>query len=153
MPDDDMTHPVVDLSGYITEGQIVLDRGLHERSIFPPIDVLPSLSRLMGKGIGKGKTDPIHGVMADSLYAAYARSRELRRLKMIVGEEGLSALEKEYLSFGDRFEGKFINQGETYRSLEESINVAWQCLETLPSTELYRLPTEATQRRGGKAVE
>lgn len=152
MPDDDMTHPVVDLSGYITEGQIVLDRGLHERGIFPPIDVLPSLSRLMGKGIGKGKTDPIHGAMADSLYAAYARSRELRRLKMIVGEEGLTTLEKEYLSFGDRFEGEFINQGETYRPLEESINVAWQCLEALPPTELYRFPAEATQRRRGRTV-
>ncbi len=150
MPDDDMTHPVVDLSGYITEGQIVLDRNLHDRGIYPPVNVLPSLSRLMNKGIGKGRTVAEHRSMADQLYAAYARSRELERLKLIVGEEGLSALEHRYIRFGMAFEKSFVNQGETRRSLDQSLETSWGTLAELPSSELYRLPRELVESRMGK---
>jgi len=147
MPDDDMTHPVVDLSGYITEGQIVLDRNLHDRGIYPPINVLPSLSRLMNKGIGKGRTVPEHRSMADQLYSAYARSRELERLKLIVGEEGLSALEHRYIRFGASFERQFVNQGESRRDIGASLDVSWKSLAELPATELYRLPEDLVSSR------
>ncbi|GAB1426656.1 hypothetical protein MASR2M17_00820 [Aminivibrio sp.] len=112
MPDDDMTHPVVDLSGYITEGQITLDRSIQEKGIYPPIDVLPCLSRLMNKGIGKGKTFPQHRAMADQLYACYARAREVERMRLIVGDDGLTSLEKTYLTFGGMFEKNFLAQGK-----------------------------------------
>lgn len=147
MPDDDMTHPVVDLSGYITEGQIVLDRNLHGRGIYPPVNVLPSLSRLMNKGIGKGRTVPEHRSMADQLYAAYARSKELERLKLIVGEEGLSPLEHRYIRFGSAFERAFVNQGETRRDIQASLDQAWKSLSLLPVSELYRLPDELVSSR------
>ena len=150
MPDDDMTHPVVDLSGYITEGQIVLDRNLHDRNVYPPVNVLPSLSRLMNKGIGKGRTVPEHRSMADQLYAAYARSRELERLKLIVGEEGLSPLEHRYIRFGASFEKKFVNQGESRRNLASSLEEAWESLSGLPVSELYRLPEELVSSRLGR---
>lgn len=140
MPDDDMTHPVADLSGYITEGQIVLERRLQERGIYPPIDVLPCLSRLMNKGIGRGKTFPEHRALADQLYASYARAREVERMRLIVGDDGLTDVEKQYLDFGKVFEGTFLNQGPGRRSLGESENVSLKCLETLPTDELYRLP-------------
>lgn len=147
MPDDDMTHPVVDLSGYITEGQIVLDRNLHDRGIYPPINVLPSLSRLMNKGIGKGRTVPEHRSMADQLYSAYARARELERLKLIVGEEGLSALEHRYIRFGATFERQFVNQGESRRDLSASLDASWKSLAELPASELFRLPEELVSSR------
>jgi len=140
MPNDDMTHPVADLSGYITEGQIVLDRDIYEKAGFPPVNVLPSLSRLMNKGIGTGKTFEYHRQMADQLYASYARSRELYRLKLVVGDEGLNVTEHKYLAFGDKFERLFINQSSNRRSLEESLSMAWECLSELPDKELYRLP-------------
>ncbi|MCF7935859.1 MAG: V-type ATP synthase subunit B [Synergistales bacterium] len=140
MPDDDMTHPVVDLTGYITEGQIVLDRNLHERGVLPPVNVLPSLSRLMNKGIGKSKTFPEHRAVADQLYAAYARARELERLKLIVGDDGLSAVEHRYLEFGRLFNDLFVDQKESGRTLQESLRVAKQCLRSLPREELYKLP-------------
>ena len=147
MPDDDMTHPVVDLSGYITEGQIVLDRNLHDRGIYPPINVLPSLSRLMNKGIGKGRTVPEHRSMADQLYSAYARSRELERLKLIVGEEGLSSLEHRYIRFGAAFDRQFVNQGESRRDIGASLDESWKSLAELPASELYRLPEDLVSSR------
>ena len=139
MPGDDMTHPVVDLSGYITEGQIVLDRGLNDRNIYPPVNVLPSLSRLMNKGIGKGKTVEEHRSLADQLYASYARAKEVERLRLIVGEDGLTEEEKFFLRFGEMFEEKFLNQGDEYRDIKESMEIAWDCLSILPKEALYKL--------------
>ncbi len=140
MPDDDMTHPVVDLSGYITEGQVVLDRSMHDRGLYPPINVLPSLSRLMNKGIGKRKTFEFHRNMADQLYSSYARAQELERLRLIVGDDGLTDTEKLYLAFGREFETRFVNQGSDYRTMDATSHEAWECLKQLPNTELYRLP-------------
>jgi V/A-type H+-transporting ATPase subunit B len=140
MPGDDMTHPVIDLSGYITEGQIVLDRDLFAKTGFPPVNVLPSLSRLMNKGIGPGRTFDYHRQMADQLYASYAKSIELFRLKSIVGDEGLTETEHKYLKFGEQFETLFVKQGYTRRSIKESLSIAWKCLEELPEKELYRIP-------------
>lgn len=147
MPDDDITHPVADLSGYITEGQIILDRRLHEMGVFPPVDVLASLSRLMNRGIGCGRTFDSHRALADQLYVAYARARELSRLRLIVGDEGLSDLEKQYLSFGERFEKLFVDQKDGKRTLIESESSAWEVLSELPAEELYRLPSSLLDRR------
>lgn len=140
MPDDDMTHPVVDLSGYITEGQIVLSRDMNERGVYPPVSVLPSLSRLMNKGIGSGKTFPEHRALADQLYASYARGKNLERLKLIVGEEGLNPVERTYLAFSEAFENRFVHQGKSNRSLADSASLGMECLSLLPRDELYRLP-------------
>lgn len=140
MQDDDMTHPVVDLSGYITEGQIVLDRGLHERGVYPPVNVLPSLSRLMNKGIGKKRTVEEHRVLADQMYAAYARAREVYRLRLIVGDDGLTDVEKSYLSFGEAMDDRFVHQNDSKRTLAESLEAAWSCLSGLPREELFRIP-------------
>ncbi|MEM0100669.1 MAG: V-type ATP synthase subunit B [Candidatus Methanomethylicaceae archaeon] len=141
MPNDDITHPIPDLTGYITEGQIVLDRDLHRRGIYPPINVLPSLSRLMKDGIGKGKTREDHGPVASQLYSAYARAQELRMLSTIIGEEGLSERDKLYLKFGEMFEKRFVNQGvNENRSLETTLNIAWELLSIFPDSELTRIP-------------
>ncbi len=142
MPDDDMTHPVVDLSGYITEGQIVLDRRIQERGVYPPVDVLPCLSRLMNKGIGEGRTFPGHRQVADQLFASYARSREAARLRLIVGDEGLTDKEQRYLEFGSIFEKDFLNQGDRARTIEESLSAALNALSALPDEELYRIPAD-----------
>ena len=154
MPDDDLTHPVPDLTGYITEGQIVMDRSLHGRQIFPPIDVLSSLSRLMNKGIGEKSTVPEHRSLSDQLYAAYGRFKDLVRLKAIIGEEGLTPTELSYLDFGEKFETYFVNQKDERRSLEETLECAWDCLLTLPKEELHRLPSylieEMSFKRGMK---
>jgi len=138
MPSDDITHPIPDLTGYITEGQIVLDRDLHRRDLYPPIRVLPSLSRLMKDGIGKDLTDPDHPALAAQLYAAYAQAQRTRILASVVGEEGLSEADRKYLAFGDIFERDVINQGER-RSLEESMDAGWSALRVLPRAELHRL--------------
>ncbi len=142
MPDDDITHPIPDLTGYITEGQIVLSRDLHRKGIYPPIDPLPSLSRLMNAGIGQGKTRPDHRQVADQLYALYAQGRDLRRLVAIVGEAALSEEDRCYLSFAERFEQIFINQGRTNRSLKETFAQAWELLRMLPPRELKRIQTK-----------
>lgn len=141
MPSDDIGHPIPDLTGYITEGQIVLDRDLDRRGIFPPIKVLPSLSRLMKDGTGKGYTHPDHPDLASQLYAAYARSRQARTLASVVGEDGLSDTDRTYLTFGDRFEDMFVRQTER-RSLEDSMSIGWRLLQALPHTELHRLSDE-----------
>lgn len=143
MPNDDITHPVPDLTGYITEGQIVLDRDLHRRGIYPPINVLPSLSRLMKDGVGKGKTREDHMSVSNQLYAAYARAQEVRALTAIVGEEGLSDRDKKYLVFADFFENRFLSQSlDENRSLEQTLDLAWEALSLLPEAELIRVPNE-----------
>jgi len=143
MPDDDITHPIPDLTGYITEGQIVLSRELHRKGIYPPIDVLPSLSRLMKDGIGKGKTREDHPQLAQQLYAAYAEGRSLRDLVAVVGEEALSETDKKYLEFADRFEREFVAQGYYEdRSIEETLDLGWELLSILPESELKRVKKE-----------
>ena len=146
MPDDDITHPIPDLTGYITEGQIVLSRELHARGIFPPIDALPCLSRLMNAGIGEGKTRPEHRVVADQLYALYARGRELRRLITVIGEAALKESERRILDFADRFETELIGQGPQRRGIDETFEVAWRLLAIIPREELTRLPDELIDR-------
>jgi len=139
MPDDDITHPIPDLTGYITEGQIVLSRGLHRRGIFPPIDVLPSLSRLMNAGIGAGRTAPEHRVWADQLYAVYARGREAQLMSAIVGEAGLGAADRRAMGFAERMEKELIGQGRKRRTMAETLEAGWQLLESLPREDLRRI--------------
>lgn len=138
MPSDDISHPVPDLSGYITEGQIVLSRSLDRAGIWPPIDVLPSLSRLMKAGTGAGYTDPDHPALASQLYASYARAVQARLLASVVGEDGLSEADRRYLRFGARFERELIHQ-DAPRSLEQSMLCGWALLADLPRAELTRL--------------
>jgi V/A-type H+/Na+-transporting ATPase subunit B len=148
MPDDDITHPIPDLTGYITEGQIVLSRELERRGVNPPIDVLPSLSRLMNAGIGAGKTRDDHRAVADQLYAALARGRDLRRLVSIIGEAALSERDRSYLTFAHDFEHGFVNQGEHRRNIEETLEFAWQLLRRLPPADLKRLDPDLLARYG-----
>jgi len=140
MPDDDITHPIPDLTGYITEGQIVLSRDLHRQGVHPPIDVLPSLSRLMNAGIGAGKTRADHRAVADQLYALYAQGRDLRRLMAIIGQAALSEEDQRVLAFTDRFEKTFIGQGMQARPIEETLNLAWELLRAMPRAALKRIP-------------
>jgi len=139
MPDDDVTHPIPDLTGYITEGQIVLSRALHRKGVYPPIDVLPSLSRLMNLGLGAGKTREDHKGVSDQLYSAYAQGRDLRRLEAIVGEGGLSELDRKYLAVAEQFERLFVGQGAADRSIEETLDLGWRILSGLPEEELIRV--------------
>ncbi len=139
MPNDDITHPIADLSGYITEGQIVLDRNLEQRGIFPSIKLLPCLSRLMNEGIGKGMTHEDHPALAQQLYSAYAQAHQLLLLSSVVGEEGLTASDRRLLRFGERMEREFINQRDIRRSLEETFDIGWTLLATLPDEILVRL--------------
>jgi V/A-type H+-transporting ATPase subunit B len=147
MPSGDLTHPVPDLTGYVTEGQIVLDRELDRRGVYPPIAVLPSLSRLMGDGIGAGRTREDHGDLARQLYAACARVSRARALESIIGMEGLSDLERRYLQFGARFESEFLQQGrDEARAIGATLDLAWRVLGALPASELTRLPAELLAR-------
>ena len=139
MPDDDITHPIPDLTGYITEGQIVLSRELHHRGVSPPIDVLPSLSRLMNAGIGRDKTRPEHREWADQLYVVYSRGREARTMAAIVGEAGLSAADRRALAFAQAFENEFVGQGGARRRIADTLQVGWRLLETLPREDLRRI--------------
>jgi V/A-type H+-transporting ATPase subunit B len=141
LPGDDIGHPIPDLTGYITEGQIVLDRDLNRRDVYPPINVLPSLSRLMDYGTGEGFTNADHPGLASQLFAAYANARRVRVLASVMGQEGLSATDQQYLEFGDRFEQDLINH-DTSRTLEESMAIGWQTLSVLPDSELTRLSNE-----------
>jgi V/A-type H+/Na+-transporting ATPase subunit B len=140
MPDDDITHPIPDLTGYITEGQIVLSRDLHGRGVAPPVDVLPCLSRVMNAGIGEGRTRAEHRAVADQLYALYARGRELRRLVTVIGESALSAADRRVLSFANDFETTLVGQGDARRTLDESFAAAWRLLGSVPRDELIRIP-------------
>jgi V/A-type H+-transporting ATPase subunit B len=147
MPDDDVTHPIPDLTGYITEGQIVLSRELHRRSIAPPIDVLPSLSRLMSGGIGAERTRAEHREWSDQLYATYARGREARTMAAIVGESGLPEGDRRALVFADAFEREFIGQREGRRTIDETFDAGWRLLETLPRDDLLRIGDAAWAAR------
>ncbi len=146
MPDDDITHPIPDLTGYITEGQIVLSRELYRRGVYPPIDVLPSLSRLMNLGLGPGKTREDHRGVSDQLYAFYAQGRELRRLEAIVGEEGLSEMDKRYLKFAEEFEQAFVNQGDRERDIFETLDLGWKLLSTMLKERLTRIKQDFIEK-------
>ena len=143
MPNDDITHPIPDLTGYITEGQIVLDRNLHGQAIYPPISVLPSLSRLMKDGIGKGYTREDHQDLANQLFSAYAKVGEARNLASVIGEDELSPIDKKYLEFGKAFEERYIGQGPNEnRTIEETLDLGWELLKILPKEELDRVDTK-----------
>ena len=143
MPNDDITHPIPDLTGYITEGQIVLDRNLPGQAIYPPISVLPSLSRLMKDGIGKGYTREDHQDLANQLFSAYAKVGEARNLASVIGEDELSPIDKKYLEFGKAFEERYIGQGPNEnRTIEETLDLGWELLRILPKEELDRVDTK-----------
>jgi len=146
MPDDDITHPIPDLTGYITEGQIVLSRELHRKGIYPPIDVLPSLSRLMNSGIGAAKTRADHRALADQLYAFYAQGRDLRRLVSIIGEASLSTDDRQVLAFARQFEERYIGQGMVERDIMETLDLAWELLSPMPAESLKRVPREFIEK-------
>jgi V/A-type H+-transporting ATPase subunit B len=148
MPSDDITHPIPDLTGYITEGQILVNRDLNSQGVQPPINPLPSLSRLMDDGIGEGLTRGDHGGVSDQLYAAYAQGEDLRDLVNIVGREALSETEINYLDFAERFEEEFVQQGyDTNRDIEETLDIGWELLSMLPKTELNRVDEEEIEKR------
>lgn len=143
MPEDDKTHPIPDLTGYITEGQIILSRELYRKGCNPPIDVLPSLSRLKDKGIGKGKTRADHANTMNQLFAAYARGKEAKELMVILGEAALTEMDKLYAKFADEFEARYIDQGYfTNRTIEETLDLGWELLRILPRSELKRIKDE-----------
>ena len=147
MPNDDITHPVPDLTGYITEGQIVLDRALEGAGYYPPVAVLPSLSRLMKDGIGEGYTRADHQALANQLFASYARVQDARSLASVIGEEELSPVDKKYMQFGKLFEQHFVSQGFTEnRTIEQSLDLGWKLLSTLPRTELDRVDDKLLDR-------
>jgi V/A-type H+-transporting ATPase subunit B len=147
MPEDDKTHPIADLTGYITEGQIMLSREIHRKGIYPPIDVLPSLSRLKDKGIGAGKTREDHADVLNQLFACYARGKEARELALILGEAALTDIDKLYLKFADLFEDEFVRQGEfKARSILETLDLGWELLRTIPRAELKRIRPEFQEK-------
>ena len=147
MPEDDKTHPIPDLTGYITEGQIILSRDLYRKGIIPPVDVLPSLSRLKDKGIGEGKTREDHSGTMNQLFAAYARGKDAKELMTILGEAALSDDDKQFAKFADAFEQRYVNQGNnTNRTIEETLNLGWELLSLLPRTELKRIKPELIEK-------
>ena len=147
MPEDDRTHPIPDLTGYITEGQIFLERAIYRKGILPPINVSPSLSRLMQKGIGEGKTREDHQDVANQLFAAYARGNEMRELAVVLGEASLSDVDRQYVTFADRFEREYVNQGfYENRSIEDTLRIGWRLLSLLPRGELKRVDTEYIEK-------
>lgn len=151
MPNDDISHPVPDLSGYITEGQIVLERDLTQRGIYPPIAGLPSLSRLMKDGIGEGMTRADHAHLASQLFAAYAHVKDIRALASVIGEEDLSVQDRQYIEFGEAFEQRFLSQGfEEDRTIEQTLDLGWSVLSTLPKEELHRITEEEIRKYYGK---
>lgn len=159
MPGDDITHPIPDLTGYITEGQIVVSRELHRKGIYPPINVLPSLSRLMNLGIGKGHTREDHKKVSDQLYAGYAEGNDLRGLVAIVGKDALSERDRGFLEFADLFEGRFVTQGiDENRTIEDTLDLGWELLASLPVEQLVRIDRDLIQkyhplyRKGGKSA-
>ena len=147
MPEDDKTHPIPDLTGYITEGQIILSRELYRRGINPPIDVLPSLSRLKNKGIGEGKTREDHANTMNQLFSAYARGKDAKELKVILGEAALTEIDKLYAKFADAFEQEYVSQGsDTDRSIEETLDLGWKLLKILPRSELKRISSKLLEK-------
>jgi V/A-type H+/Na+-transporting ATPase subunit B len=154
MPSDDITHPIPDLTGYITEGQIVLGRELFRKGIYPPVNVLSSLSRLQKDGIGEGKTRIDHGPVQDQLYDAYSRAQELRSLAEIVGKAGLTGIDQQYLNFGDVFEQKFLKQAQDEnRTIEDTLSLAWEVLSELPENELTKIRVEYIKKYYGKGIK
>ena len=147
MPEDDKTHPIPDLTGYITEGQIILSRDLYRKGIIPPVDVLPSLSRLKDKGIGEGKTREDHSGTMNQLFAAYARGKDAKELMTILGEAALSDDDKQFAKFADAFEQRYVNQGNnTNRTIDDTLNLGWELLSLLPRTELKRIKPELIEK-------
>ncbi len=147
MPEDDITHPIADLSGYITEGQILLSRELHNKGIYPPIDVLPSLSRLKDKGIGEGKTREDHSGVLNQLFAFYARGKEVRELALILGESALTDIDQKYLKFADEFEAKFVNQGYLDdRTIQQTLDLGWELIGILPKEEMKRVKEDHIEK-------
>lgn len=147
MPNDDITHPIPDLTGYITEGQVVLDRNLHGQSVYPPISILPSLSRLMKDGIGEGYTRADHQDLANQLFSSYAKVGEARNLASVIGEDELSPIDKKYLAFGKEFENRYIGQGMgENRTIEETLDLGWELLSMLPKEELDRVDTKILEQ-------
>ena len=147
MPEDDKTHPIPDLTGYITEGQIILSRDLYRKGIIPPVDVLPSLSRLKDKGIGEGKTREDHSGTMNQLFAAYARGKDAKELMTILGEAALSDDDKQFAKFADAFEQRYVNQGNnTNRTIEDTLNLGWELLSLLPRTDLKRIKPELIEK-------
>ncbi len=153
MPDDDITHPIPDLTGYITEGQIVLSRALHRTGVYPPINPLPSLSRLMNDGIGEGRTRADHSNVKDQLFASYANGVDLRRLVAIIGEEALTDRDRLYLKFADAFEKEFLGQGQTDRTIEETLAMGWKLLSVFPKGELKRIKQDHVNMYYGEQME
>ena len=151
MPEDDKTHPIPDLTGYITEGQIILSRELYRKGVTPPIDVLPSLSRLKDKGIGEGRTRKDHAATMNQLFAAYARGKDAKELMVILGEAALTDIDKKYAEFADRFENEYVSQGyNANRTIEETLNIGWRLLSILPRSELKRINDELLDKYYGK---
>jgi len=143
MPEEDKTHPIPDLTGYITEGQIILSKELYKKGIFPPIDVLPSLSRLKDKGIGKGKTREDHADTMNQLFSAYSQGKQAKELSSILGESALSEIDLKYAKFAEAFEGRYLNQGfDTNRSIDETLKLGWELLGIIPRSELKRIRDE-----------
>ena len=152
MPEDDKTHPIPDLTGYITEGQIILSRSLYRKKIAPPVDVQQSLSRLKDKGIGKGKTREDHADLFNQLIACYARGKEAAELSVILGEAALSDLDKIYLKFSQNFEEQYISQGEyDNRKIEQTLDLGWKLLHQVPRTEMKRVRDEYLEKYYDKA--
>ena len=149
MPNDDISHPIPDLTGYITEGQIVLDRELYQKGVYPPVSGLPSLSRLMKDGIGEGMTREDHANVSSQLFACYSKVKSIRNLAAIIGEEELSELDRQYLHFGDRLEKEFFGQGEYEdRTIEQTLDLGWKILSELPREELTRIKPEFIEKYG-----
>ena len=147
MPEDDKTHPIPDLTGYITEGQIILSRELDKKGVQPPINVLPSLSRLKDKGIGKGKTREDHADTMNQLFAAYSRGKDAKELMAILGESALSEVDLIYAKFADEFEKRYVSQGfQTDRTIEQTLETGWDLLRMLPRSELKRIRDEYLEK-------
>ena len=154
MPEDDKTHPIPDLTGYITEGQIILSRDLYRKNILPPVDVLPSLSRLKDKGVGAGKTREDHAPTMNQLFAAYASGKEAKELMTILGEAALSPTDLLYAKFADEFEKRYVSQGfDENRSIEETLDLGWELLSILPKSELKRIKPELIEKYWPKKDE
>ena len=140
MPDDDKTHPIPDLTGYITEGQVILDRVLHRKGIYPPINVLPSLSRLRDKGIGEGRTREDHPQIANQLFSSYARSKEIEELAVVLGEAALTETDRAFMKMGGKFEDRFVRQAlDENRTIEETLSIGWDLLTMIPRNEIKRI--------------
>lgn len=154
MPEDDKTHPIPDLTGYITEGQIILSRELFRKGVTPPIDVLPSLSRLKDKGIGEGRTRKDHAATMNQLFAAYARGKDAKELMVILGEAALTDIDKKYAEFADRFEKEYVSQGfSANRTIEETLDLGWKLLTVLPRSELKRIDDDLLDKYYDKALK